>query len=90
MGADGGRRRCGGLNETPMSAAPIPYKLPANPVPVYYAGGENIDRFRRTVSTPPRPEDWIGATTALPEMILPPGRPARLRRVAASGRPEPA
>jgi len=44
-------------------------------VPVYYAGGENIDRFRRTDSTPPRPEDWIGSTTALPEMILPPDAP---------------
>ena len=44
-------------------------------MPVYYAGGENIDRFRGTTSTPPRPEDWIGATTALPEMILPPDAP---------------
>jgi mannose-6-phosphate isomerase len=54
-----------------MTIPPKAWRLPANPVPVYYAGGENIDRFRGTASTPPRPEDWIGATTALPEMILP-------------------
>jgi len=54
-----------------MTPTPLPCRLPANPVPVYYAGGANIDRFRGTTSAPPRPEDWIGSTTALPEMILP-------------------
>jgi len=55
-----------------MTSGAIPYRLTANPVPVYYAGGENIDRFRRTLSDMLRPEDWVGSTTALPEMLLPP------------------
>lgn len=54
-----------------MRTIPTACRLPANPVPVYYSGGANIDRFRGTTSSPPRPEDWIGATTALPEMLLP-------------------
>lgn len=58
-----------------MSTGPGPFRLPANPVPVYYAGGENIDRFRGTTSNPPRPEDWVGSTSALPELILPPDAP---------------
>lgn len=58
-----------------MSTIPTACRLPANPVPVYYAGGTNIDRFRGTTSEPPRPEDWIGATTALPQMLLPADAP---------------
>ena len=58
-----------------MKPAPIPWRLSANPVPVYYAGGENTDRFRRTTSAAPRPEDWIASTVALPEMLLPAGAP---------------
>jgi mannose-6-phosphate isomerase len=52
------------------------HQLPANHVPVYYAGGENIDRFRRRAALAGGPEDWIGSVTALPAALLPPGAPA--------------
>ena len=58
-----------------MTSAPTACRMPANPVPVYYAGGENTDRFRRVKSARPRPEDWVGSTAALPEMLLPAGEP---------------
>jgi mannose-6-phosphate isomerase len=59
-----------------MNAARTAHRLPANQVPVYYAGGENIDRFRRHASARKGPEDWIGSVSALPAAILPPGAPA--------------
>src|SRR5436305_542267 len=52
------------------------HQLPANHVPVYYAGGENIDRFRRRASAARGPEDWIGSVNALPVALLPPGASA--------------
>ena len=52
------------------------HRLPANHVPVYYAGGENIDRFRRHASAARGPEDWIGSVSALPAALLPPGASA--------------
>ena len=53
---------------------PAPVPLPANRVPVYYAGGDNIDRFRG-VARGPGPEDWVGSMSALPAAILPAGLP---------------
>lgn len=58
-----------------MTSRPAACRLPANFVPVYYAGGENTARFRRISAAKPRPEDWIGSTAALPEMLLPPDEP---------------
>jgi mannose-6-phosphate isomerase len=52
------------------------HQLPANHVPVYYAGGENIDRFRRRASAVRGPEDWVGSVSALPAALLPPGASA--------------
>ena len=49
--------------------------LSANHVPVYYAGGTNIDRFRRRASSTSGPEDWVGSVSALPGALLPPGAP---------------
>jgi mannose-6-phosphate isomerase len=59
-----------------MMRTRTPHLLPANHVPVYYAGGENIDRFRRRAAAARGPEDWIGSVSALPPAILPPGAPA--------------
>src|SRR5947199_5292732 len=59
-----------------MKLARNPHRLPANHVPVYYAGGENIDRFRRRDSGARGPEDWIGSASALPATLLPPGASA--------------
>lgn len=49
-----------------------PHQVGPNKVPVYYAGGERIDRFRG-VSQEGGPEDWVASVTAFPEHILPPG-----------------
>jgi mannose-6-phosphate isomerase len=49
-----------------------PHRLGANRVPVYYAGGEGIDRFRGNAHGQ-GPEDWIGSVAALPASLLPPG-----------------
>ena len=59
-----------------MKAAQTPHLLPANYVPVYYAGGANIDRFRRNPAGARGPEDWVGSVSALPVAILPLGAPA--------------
>jgi mannose-6-phosphate isomerase len=46
-----------------------PQRLGINCVPVYYAGGEKISRFRG--GDPARgPEDWVGSTAALPAALL--------------------
>lgn len=58
-----------------MNVTRTAHLLPANHVPVYYAGGDNIDRFRRRVASTKGPEDWVGSVSALPEAILPPGAP---------------
>ena len=55
-----------------MTDSTRPYRLPANQVPVYYAGGPGIDRLRGE-HTGDGPEDWIGSVTALPASILPSG-----------------
>ncbi len=44
-------------------------------MPVYYAGGANIDRFRGETSFLQGPEDWVGSVSALPELIRPPNAP---------------
>ena len=49
-----------------------PHALPANQVPVYYAGGDGIARFRGA-RTGDGPEDWVGSLSALPAAILPAG-----------------
>jgi mannose-6-phosphate isomerase len=49
-----------------------PHRLGPNKVPVYYAGGERIDRFRGVVGAP-GPEDWVGSVTAFPPSLLPSG-----------------
>jgi mannose-6-phosphate isomerase len=49
-----------------------PHRLGPNKVPVYYAGGERIDRFRGVVGAP-GPEDWVGSVTAFPPRLLPRG-----------------
>jgi mannose-6-phosphate isomerase len=49
-----------------------PHRLGPNKVPVYYAGGERIDRFRGVVGAP-GPEDWVGSVTAFPPRLLPSG-----------------
>lgn len=55
-----------------MTTAGRPHRLGCNTVPVYYAGGEGIDRFRgQQVAS--GPEDWIGSATAFPPFLLPPG-----------------
>ena len=49
-----------------------PHLLDANKVPVYYAGGAGIDRFRGSVGET-GPEDWVGSVTAFPTALLPDG-----------------
>ena len=56
-----GRRPCGELR---------PFQLGDNRVPVYYAGGDNIDDFRGAPGVRSGPEDWVGSTSALPAAIL--------------------
>jgi mannose-6-phosphate isomerase len=58
-----------------MKASRTFHLLPANHVPVYYAGGAGIERFRRQPSPAAGPEDWIGSVSALPAAILPAGAP---------------
>jgi len=58
-----------------MTPARTAHRLPANHVPVYYAGGGNIDRFRRETSPVQGPEDWVGSVSALPKALLPPDAP---------------
>jgi mannose-6-phosphate isomerase len=55
-----------------VSDATRPIQLPANQVPVYYAGGEGIARFRGE-RTGDGPEDWVGSVTALPAALVPAG-----------------
>jgi mannose-6-phosphate isomerase len=47
-----------------------PHRLGPNKIPVYYAGGERIDRFRGEAGHR-GPEDWVGSVTAIPLEILP-------------------
>ena len=47
-----------------------PFQLGDNRVPVYYAGGDNIDDFRGAPGVRSGPEDWVGSTSALPAGIL--------------------
>ncbi len=47
-----------------------PHRVGANYVPVYYSGGERIERFRGTRGAPSAPEDWVGSTVALPAALL--------------------
>jgi len=47
-----------------------PIKLPDNRVPVYYKGGDGIDRFRVEPGGVTGPEDWVGSLTRLPKAML--------------------
>jgi mannose-6-phosphate isomerase len=48
------------------------HRLGPNKVPVYYEGGDGIDRFRGEHGTD-GPEDWVGSVTPFPELLLPAG-----------------
>jgi mannose-6-phosphate isomerase len=52
-----------------------PERLGDNRVPVYYAGGANIDDFRGATGPHPGPEDWVASLCALPPAILGPEHP---------------
>lgn len=52
-----------------------PLRVGPNKVPVYYAGGERIDRFRG-VAQEGGAEDWVASVTAFPPNILPLGAKA--------------
>lgn len=56
------------INGSPLA----PQRLGPNKVPVYYAGGAGIDRFRG-VAQEGGPEDWVASVTAFPPHLLPPG-----------------
>ena len=44
--------------------------MPDNRVPVYYKGGDGIDRFRVEPGGVSGPEDWVGSLTPLPKSLL--------------------
>jgi mannose-6-phosphate isomerase len=46
------------------------HRLGPNKLPLYYQGGERIDRFRGMPSSP-GPEDWVGSVTPLPPAVIP-------------------
>jgi len=46
-----------------------PILLPDNRVPVYYEGGEGIDRFRSVPGERRGPEDWVASLCKLPPSI---------------------
>jgi mannose-6-phosphate isomerase len=48
-----------------------PQRVGPNKVPVYYAGGAGIDRFRG-MAQEGGPEDWVASVTAFPPHLLPP------------------
>jgi mannose-6-phosphate isomerase len=48
----------------------MPQRLGINCVPVYYAGGEKIARFRGGDEPARGPEDWVGSTAALPTALV--------------------
>jgi mannose-6-phosphate isomerase len=47
-----------------------PRRMPDNRVPVYYKGGDGIDRFRVKPGGFNGPEDWVGSLTRLPKSML--------------------
>ena len=47
-----------------------PERLGDNRVPIYYAGGANIDDFRGAAGPHNGPEDWVGSLRALPPAFL--------------------
>ena len=47
-----------------------PHRLGINCIPVYYAGGEKISKFRGGDEPARGPEDWVGSTAALPAALL--------------------
>ena len=55
-----------------MADSSHPHRLGPNKVPVYYAGGEGIDRFRGERGAT-GPEDWVGSVTPFPRHLLPAG-----------------
>ena len=47
-----------------------PLRMPDNRVPVYYEGGEGIDRFRAEPGARRGPEDWVASLCRLPASII--------------------
>lgn len=47
-----------------------PLLMPDNRVPVYYKGGDGIDKFRVAPGGSRGPEDWVGSLSRLPESML--------------------
>ncbi|MFV2063505.1 MAG: class I mannose-6-phosphate isomerase, partial [Chloroflexota bacterium] len=58
-----------------MSATQRPHRLASNRVPTFYAGGQNIDRFRGEATPRQGPEDWVGSMTPMNASTLAPGVP---------------
>lgn len=52
------------------ATAGTPHVLGDNRVPVYYAGGSNINDFRQLPVPVSGPEDWVGSMVPLPAAIL--------------------
>ncbi|MEI6811267.1 MAG: hypothetical protein WCK72_00650 [Actinomycetes bacterium] len=50
-----------------------PLRVADNRVPVFYAGGAKINKFRHQPNDVQGPEDWVGSISKLPPSILPPG-----------------
>ena len=59
-------------SQSPVAA---PIRVGANFVPVYYAGGHNIEEFRGEHGGVIGPEDWVGSLSALPAVLLKEGAP---------------
>jgi mannose-6-phosphate isomerase len=56
-----------------LKSSLMPLKVSDNRVPVYYAGGTKINRFRHLNDEVKGPEDWVGSLTRLPSAIRPKG-----------------
>lgn len=50
-----------------------PLRVADNRVPVFYAGGQKINKFRHQPNDVQGPEDWVGSISKLPQSILPEG-----------------
>lgn len=53
--------------------APRPLLMPDNRVPVFYAGGDQIDAFRTEPGDNRGPEDWVASLSRMPGSSLAPG-----------------
>jgi mannose-6-phosphate isomerase len=55
-----------------------PLKVADNRIPVFYAGGAKINKFRAQANDVQGPEDWVGSITKLPPSILPQGANSKM------------